>query len=131
MLRNDLNWTKKSIFWLILHPMRHTLRLCWMKDLIKIYICGTFHQYSIFVCEIKNFQIFLYWFSIHEVAPFCNFLGPYSPKYNLILLKLWPEVVSNKKNTVFEKSFKIMNSGSNGMQLKLGPNLLPKKQKYC
>ena len=51
---------------------------------IKIYICGKFHQYSICGCEVKDFQGFLYWFSIHEMAPFCDFLGPFSPKYCLI-----------------------------------------------
>ena len=47
-----------------------------------------------------------------------GFVGPYFPKYCLILLKLWPEVISNKKNIVFGKSFKILNFGSNGMQLR-------------
>ena len=40
---------------------------------------------------------------------FGAFLGPYSPKYCSILLKFWPEIVSNKTNTVFKKSFKILN----------------------
>ena len=47
-----------------------------------------------------------------------DFLGPYSPKYCLILPKLWPEVISSKKSIVFGKSFKILNFGSNGIQLK-------------
>ena len=42
-------------------------------------------------------------------ALFGAFLGPYSPKYCSILLKFWPEIVSNKTNTVFKKSFKILN----------------------
>ena len=46
--------------------------------------------------------------------PFKGFLGLYSPKYCLIWLKLWPEVVSNKTNIVFQKSFKILNFESNG-----------------
>ena len=71
------------------------------KTLLR-YICRKFHQYSNCSCEIKNFQSFLYWFSIHEMAPFWDFLDPYSPKYCLILLKLWPEVVSNKINTVWK-----------------------------
>ena len=40
-------------------------------------------------------------------GPFLGFLGPCSPKYYLILLKFWPEVVFNKTSRVFEKSFKI------------------------
>ena len=51
-----------------LHP-----RFCQMKDFIKIYIFGKFHQCSISGCEIKNFQSFLYWFRIHEIAPFWVF----------------------------------------------------------
>ena len=39
----------------LLHPMSYTPRFCQMKDLIKIYICGSFHQYSIRRCEVKNF----------------------------------------------------------------------------
>ena len=69
--------------------------------------------------------------------PFWDFLCPYSPKYCLILLKLWTYVVSNKENTVFEKSFKILNFGSNGMQLKFtvlvhfGKQFTAEKQNYC
>ena len=56
------------IFWLILlgffifallHPMNYTPRFCLMKNVIKIYVSGTFHQYSICGCEIKMFQRFL------------------------------------------------------------------------
>ena len=56
---------------------------------------------------------FFYWFSIHERAPFGDFLGLYSPNYCSILLK-GSVVVLNKTNTVFQKSFKIFNFGSNG-----------------
>ena len=45
--------------------------------------------------------------SIHEMAPFGGFLGPFSPKYGSSLLKFRPEVVSHKKKTVSEQSFKI------------------------
>ena len=85
--------------------MRYTPRFYQMNGFIKIYIyiCG---------CDIKNFQSFLYWFSIHEMSHFCDFLGPY------ILLRLWPEAICNKKNTVSEKYFKILNFGSSEMQLK-------------
>ena len=54
-----------------LTPENYTPRFCQMEDLIKLYICGTFHQYSICGCEIKNFQSLLHWFSIHEIDPFC------------------------------------------------------------
>ena len=44
----------------LLHPMIYAPRFFQMKDLIKICICGKFHQYSISGCEVKNFQSFLY-----------------------------------------------------------------------
>ena len=56
----------------------------------------------------------MYWFSTHEMAPFWGFFRTNSPKYCSILLKIWPEVVSNKTNTLFQKSVKILNFGSNG-----------------
>ena len=45
---------------------------------------------------------------------FWLFLCAFTPKYCLILLKFWPEVVSIKTNTGFEKSFNILSFGSNG-----------------
>ena len=50
-------------------------------------------------------------------GPFWGFLGLNSPKYCSILLK-WSEVAPNKTNTVFQKSFKLLNFGSNGTHLK-------------
>ena len=38
----------------------------------KKYICRKFHQYSICSYEIKNFQSFLHWFNIHEMASFLD-----------------------------------------------------------
>ena len=71
VLRNDQNWAKILIFWLILggffgvvlYPMNFIPRFCQMKYLIKIYIyiyiyiyiCGKFHHYSICSCEINFF----------------------------------------------------------------------------
>ena len=86
VFRNGLNWAKKLIFWIILHPMKHTPRFCQMKNFIKIYICGKFHQYSICGCEMKDFQGFLYWFNIHKMVPFCDFLALSPP--NQILFDL-------------------------------------------
>ena len=42
------------------------------------------------------------------------FLGAYTPKHCSVLLKFWQEVVSNKENTVFKKSFKNLNFSING-----------------
>ena len=47
-------------------------------------------------------------------GPFLGFFSPYSSKHCSVLLKFWPEVVSNKKNTVFKKSFKFLNFCVNG-----------------
>ena len=46
-------------------------------------------------------------YSIHEMAPFRGFLGPFSPKYGSSLLKFRPEVAFHKTKTVSEQSFKI------------------------
>ena len=62
---------------------------------LSTYLRGKFHQYSICGCEFKNFRSFSCLFSIHKIAPFWDFLGPYFPKYCSTLLKFWPEVVSN------------------------------------
>ena len=114
---NGRNWAKKLIFlahfesffvYTPVHPTRYIPRFCQLKYLIKIYICDKFNQYSICGCEIKNFQSLLFWSSINEMAPFWDCLGPLPQ----ILLGL-PDM-----KTVFKKSFKILNFGSNGMQLK-------------
>ena len=88
-----------DIFWLILLAFLFTLsytlsmnyapKFCQMKDLIKICICGKFHQYSICSCEIKEFQSFLCIDSASMKWPLFELFGPYSP----ILLKFWAEVV--------------------------------------
>ena len=55
-----------------------------------------------------KFSIFLWQCSIHEMALFGGFLGPFFPKYCSILLTFWQEVVSYKRKTVFEQSLKIL-----------------------
>ena len=100
-------------------------------------ICGKFHQYRIFGYEVKNFQGFLYWFKMQWNGPFLVLLGPCSLRYCSILLKFWPEVVSNKTNRVFEKPFKILNfslmEGTQSLHFCsiLGPNVPLENQKYC
>ena len=53
------------------------------------------------------------------MAPFGGFLGPFSPKYGSSLLKFRPEVVSHKKNTVYDQYFKIKCLSGNGTHPKL------------
>ena len=109
----------KTYFWGYFESFfTYAPRFSQMKELIKIHICGKFHHYSICGCKTKKFQSFSYQSSIHKMAPFWWFLGPYFPKYCSVLLKFWLEVISNKINTVFEKSFKILHFGLNGTQPK-------------
>ena len=118
-LQTDILAHFESFFvYAFLQPMSYTPRFFQVKDIIKIYICGKFHQYSICGCGVKKFQIFrnnsAFLFGFWGLMkPFWSFLDSYSPKYCSILLKFWPEVASNKRNTVFEKSFKILDFGSN------------------
>ena len=63
-----------------LHPMSYAPRFCQMKDVIKIYIYGKFHQYSICGCKVKNFQSFSHRLSLHEMVPFGVFFGPLLPQ---------------------------------------------------
>ena len=66
VLRNSQNWAKNT-------PFELRQRFCQIKeDLMKIYICGNFHQCRIFGCEVKRFFL-SYWFSSHEMAPFGGF----------------------------------------------------------
>ena len=108
------NWILKVFHLSLLTPYEYTPKPCEMKDPIMILIRAKFHQYSIFGCEVKNFQSFLYWFSIHEMGHFWCFLRPCSPKYWSILVKFWSEVISNKKKTLFENYFRILHFSSNG-----------------
>ena len=89
--------------------MSYASRFCQMKYLIKIYIWG-----NICGCEVKNFQSCLYWFSIHEMAPFMGFwaLTPQN-----IVQSYWnfeQRLSFDKTNAVFENSFKVLNFSSEG-----------------
>ena len=68
-----------------------------IKRFMEVNNFGESHYCSICDCQVINFQIFLC--SIEHpwnVASFRGFLGPFSPKYDPILLKFLPEVVSDK-----------------------------------
>ena len=54
------------------------------------------------VLKSKNFSLLFVLIQHPWNGPFLGFFGLYSPKYCLILLKLLPEVVSNKKNSVWK-----------------------------
>ena len=108
-----------------MQPMSYVPRFCQKKDLVKIHICGKFYQCSVWGCEVKFFQSFcitsesmkelLFWGVGWEGG---GALGPYSTKYCSILLKLWPELVSNKINAVWKIIQNFAYFGSNGTHLK-------------
>ena len=110
VLRDGQNWPKKLIFcsfWEVfcLRPRTpyeiHPKILPIDRPYLEIYVVS-FISKACVVVKSKVFKFFLYQFSIRKMAAFWVFLGPYSPKYCFILLKLWPEVVSNKKNSVWK-----------------------------
>ena len=57
---------------------------------------------------VVKFQMLLWQCSIHEMAAFGGFLGPFYLKYGLSLLKFQPEVVFHEKKTASEQPFKII-----------------------
>ena len=105
---------KKLIFWLILraflfissYTLWNTPQDVANSKILSRYISVVrFIRIAYVVVKSKVFKDFCIdsAFSIYEMAPFCDFLVPYSHKYCLILLEIWPEVVSIKKNTLFER----------------------------
>ena len=89
---------------------------CQIKGHMVIHNRGKFHQHSICGSQVINFQMFSWQCSIHEMAPFWGFLGPFSPKYGSNQLKFEVEVVYHKTKTVYEQCFKIKClSTTNGM----------------
>ena len=83
---------------------------CSIKGLMKINNRSKFNLYSIFGCQVKNFQMFSWWYSIHEIALFVVFfLDSDSPKCCQILPKFLPELVLKGKQTVFKEFWKNSN----------------------
>ena len=74
VLRNGWNWAKKVFLGLILRgfcltPLTpYELRPKTLSN--KRHMRGKFHQYSIYSCDVKNFQSYSFWNSIHGIAPF-------------------------------------------------------------
>ena len=107
-----------------------------IKHLMEVHNCGNFHYCSICGCQVINFQIFSWQCSIHEMASFGRFLGPFSLKYGSSLLKFRPEVVSHKTKTVSEQFFKIKCLSGNRTYPKLTVLVhfwtqFPGNPKYC
>ena len=70
---------------------------------MEIHNRAKFHLHSICGSQVKNFKKVSWRWSIHELGHFGGFLGPNSPKYGPIMLKLAPEIVPKERNGVFEK----------------------------
>ena len=62
---------------------------------------------------VVKFKVFFIDSASMKWSLFGVFLAPYLPKYWSILLK-WSDVVLKITNTVFQKSFRLFNFGSNG-----------------
>ena len=77
-----------------------------------------FHQHSICGSQVTYFQMFSWQCSIHQMAPFWEFPGLFSPKYHLNQLKVGPEVFHHKKKTVYKHCFKTKCLGTNRMHPK-------------
>ena len=106
----------------VLHPMSYTSRFCQLKDLIKIHICGkSFISIACAVVEFKIFKVFRI-DSASWSGHFFGFSGLTPPNIDRSCWnfdqRLW-DFVSNKTNTVFEKSIEILDFGSNVTHPKL------------
>ena len=107
---NSKKWSQKTNFgpffqWFFGHalprPMGNAKIFFQMKGLMMIHDRGKFDLHSICGSQVINFQKFSWQCSIHKLGHFGGFLGPKSPKYGRILLKLVPEVVFKEKQAVF------------------------------
>ena len=91
--KNSLVHFVRFFVYALLHLMCYVPRFWQMKDLIKIYVWGKFHQYSFCGCEVKKFFVLIQ----HSWnGPFLGFWESLLPKFCSILLKFWQKVVSNK-----------------------------------
>ena len=72
---------------------------------MKIHNRCTFHLYSIWGCQVKNFQSFSCWSSIHEMALLGRFLDPYSPKCCPVLQKKFSRSSFQGEKNGIEKIF--------------------------
>ena len=105
MLKIPKNSAQNLNFWLIFGSFSITPSyalsvtpqfLYQIKNFMEMYNCGKFHLCSISGCEVKKFEMFSWWWSIHEMAHFWAFSGPKSPKYGLILLKFAPVITQGE-----------------------------------
>ena len=102
--------------------MSYTSRFCQLKDLIKIHICGkSFISIACAVVEFKIFKVFRI-DSASWSGHFFGFSGLTPPNIDRSCWnfdqRLW-DFVSNKINTVFERSAEILYFGSNATHPKL------------
>ena len=109
--KNLISWLIFGSFWI---TPSHVLLvvpqfLCQMRGLTELHNRGKFHLYSICGFEVKKFEMFLWQWSIHEMAYFWAFLGPNSPKYGPILLKFARQLLFRESNALAQEFFKNSN----------------------
>ena len=105
-IRKCLKLVQKMMFSLIVsflfmpsYTLRYTPKdFAKWKTLLRYLSVVTFIRIAYVVVKLKVFCIESGWNS----PSFGDFLGPYSHKWDLILLTLWPEEVSNEKNRVWK-----------------------------
>ena len=90
----------------LLRPMSQASIFCQIEGLMKIHNRGKLHGYRVSSCQVINFQIFWYQFSIYKTILFGGFFGPNSPKYCPILMKFSPEVLFKERKSVNLRIFK-------------------------
>ena len=105
MLKIPKNSAQNLNFWLIFGSFSITPSyalsvtpqfLNQIKNFMEMYNCGKFSLYSISGCKVKKFEMFSWWWSIHEMAHFWAFSGPKFPKCRLILLKFAPVITQGE-----------------------------------
>ena len=119
----------------LLRSVDHAPIFFQMKVLMLIHNPDKLHHDNICGSKVINFQMFLWRCSSHEMGRFWRFLGPFSRKYSLNLLKFGPEVVHHETKTVCEQLFKIRYLSTNGTYPKFSvlvhfwAQFTPKKRK--
>ena len=98
---HSLAYFQRFFVYALLRAMSHASIFCQIEGLMKIHNSCKFHEYSVWSCQVINFQRFSHQFSIYEMVLFRVFLGPNSLKYCVILIKFSPEVVFNNRKIVF------------------------------
>ena len=96
--------SKRFLVYTLLRPLNYDPIFCQVKDFLKIYNLGKFHQFSICGCQVKNFPCFAHRFSIHGMLFFGRLVGLFSPKYGPILSFYGKKTAGLRLATLLKKS---------------------------